>query len=121
MGTSALKSYEFRREREASWRRLERLVSFVERGSLDALSDRERIELPMLYRSTLSSLSVARSISLDRAKFRRAVRPGDQLILEAEAIRVRSTTGYVKGRARVGGDLVAEAEIKFILTDAESR
>ena len=62
-----LKSYEFRREREAGWRRLERLVSSVERGSLDSLSDRERIELPMLYRSALSSLSVARSISLDRA------------------------------------------------------
>jgi len=57
---------------------------------------------------------------LDKVKFRRAVRPGDQLILEAEAIRVRSNTGHVKGRARVAGDLVAEAEIKFILTDAET-
>jgi UDP-3-O-[3-hydroxymyristoyl] N-acetylglucosamine deacetylase/3-hydroxyacyl-[acyl-carrier-protein] dehydratase len=63
---------------------------------------------------------VAVLLSLDRVKFRRAVRPGDQLILEAEAIRVRSNTGHVKGWARVGGELVAEAEIKFILTDAES-
>jgi len=62
---------------------------------------------------------VAVLLSLDKVKFRRAVRPGDQLILEAEAVRVRSSTGHVKGRARVGGDLVAEAEIKFILTDAE--
>lgn len=59
-------------------------------------------------------------LSLDKVKFRRAVRPGDQLILEAEAIRVRSTTGHVKGRATVGGELVAEAEIKFILTDSET-
>jgi beta-hydroxyacyl-ACP dehydratase FabZ len=64
---------------------------------------------------------VAVLLSLDKVKFRRAVRPGDQLILEAEAIRVRSTTGHVKGRARVAGELVAEAEIKFVLTDAESR
>jgi len=64
---------------------------------------------------------VAVLLSLDKVKFRRAVRPGDQLILEAEAIRVRTSTGHVKGRARVGGDLVAEAEIKFILTDAEAR
>lgn len=63
---------------------------------------------------------VAVLLSLDKVKFRRAVRPGDQLILEAEAIRVRSTTGHVKGRAHVAGELVAEAEIKFILTDAES-
>jgi len=63
---------------------------------------------------------VAVLLSLDKVKFRRPVRPGDQLILEAEALRVRSTTGHVKGRARVAGEPVAEAEIKFILTDAES-
>jgi UDP-3-O-[3-hydroxymyristoyl] N-acetylglucosamine deacetylase/3-hydroxyacyl-[acyl-carrier-protein] dehydratase len=62
---------------------------------------------------------VAVLLGLDKVKFRRSVRPGDQLILEAEALRVRSTTGHVMGRARVGGDLVAEGEIKFILTDAE--
>lgn len=63
---------------------------------------------------------VAVLLSMDKVKFRRSVRPGDQLMLEAETIRVRSTTGHVKGWARVGGELVAEAEIKFILTDAES-
>ncbi len=62
---------------------------------------------------------VAVLLGLDKVKFRRSVRPGDQLILEAVAIRVRSTTGHVMGRARVGGDLVAEAEIKFVLTDAQ--
>jgi UDP-3-O-[3-hydroxymyristoyl] N-acetylglucosamine deacetylase/3-hydroxyacyl-[acyl-carrier-protein] dehydratase len=63
---------------------------------------------------------VAVLLSLDKVKFRRAVRPGDQLILEARTIRVRSSTGHVKGLARVTGELVAEAEIKFILTDAET-
>jgi len=63
---------------------------------------------------------VAVLLSLDKVKFRRSVRPGDQLMLEAETIRVRSNTGHVKGTARVAGELVAEAEIKFILTDAES-
>ncbi|MEK7710381.1 MAG: UDP-3-O-acyl-N-acetylglucosamine deacetylase [Planctomycetota bacterium] len=58
-------------------------------------------------------------LTLDKVKFRRSVRPGDQLILEAEAIRVKSSTGHIKGRARVGGEVVAEAEIKFILTDTE--
>jgi UDP-3-O-[3-hydroxymyristoyl] N-acetylglucosamine deacetylase/3-hydroxyacyl-[acyl-carrier-protein] dehydratase len=59
-------------------------------------------------------------LSLDKVKFRRAVRPGDQLILEAEALRIRSNIGHVRGRALVGGEIAAEAEIKFILTDAES-
>ena len=61
---------------------------------------------------------VAVLLSLDKVKFRRAVRPGDQLILEAESIRVRSSTGHIRGKARVGNEPVAEAEIKFILTDA---
>jgi UDP-3-O-[3-hydroxymyristoyl] N-acetylglucosamine deacetylase/3-hydroxyacyl-[acyl-carrier-protein] dehydratase len=64
---------------------------------------------------------VAVLLSLDKVKFRRAVRPGDQLILEAEAVRVRSTTGHVRAAAKVGGEIVAEAEIKFVLTDAEAR
>jgi len=62
---------------------------------------------------------VAVLLSLDKVKFRRPVRPGDQLLLEAETIRVRGPMGHVKGRARVGDELAAEAEIKFILTDAE--
>ena len=62
---------------------------------------------------------VAVLLSLDKVKFRRSVRPGDQLVLEVEAIKVRASTGHIRGRARVGGELAAEAEIKFILTDAE--
>ena len=62
---------------------------------------------------------VAVLLSLDKVKFRRAVRPGDQLVLEARTVRVRSTTGHVRGWARVAGDLCAEADIKFALTDSE--
>lgn len=61
-----LRSYEFRKEREATWRRLELLVSRVEKRGLRSLDGEELAELPMLYRGTLSSLSVARAISLDR-------------------------------------------------------
>ncbi|HEY3244551.1 MAG TPA: UDP-3-O-acyl-N-acetylglucosamine deacetylase [Phycisphaerae bacterium] len=64
---------------------------------------------------------VAVLLSLDRVKFRRAVTPGDQLILEAETIRVKSSAGHVRCHARVGDETVAEATIKFILTDAETR
>ena len=62
---------------------------------------------------------VAMLLSMDRAKMRRPVRPGDQLILEAETIHVRTRTGHCSCRALVAGEIAAEAEIKFMLVDAE--
>jgi uncharacterized membrane protein SpoIIM required for sporulation len=61
-----LKSHRFRTEREADWRRLERLLDFVERGQGSRLNDDDVLSLPVLYRSALSSLSTARAISLDQ-------------------------------------------------------
>jgi uncharacterized membrane protein SpoIIM required for sporulation len=61
-----LKSQRFRAERESDWRRLESLLQDLEAGHRKKLSDDDVIALPVLYRSTLSSLSMARSISLDR-------------------------------------------------------
>ena len=62
---------------------------------------------------------IAVLLSMDKVKIRRMVRPGDQLMLEAEAVRVRTRTGHCRCRARVAGQLVAEAEIRFMLVDAE--
>ena len=62
---------------------------------------------------------VAVLLSLDRVRFRRPVVPGDQLILEARAVRVKSRTGHVRCSARVGDAPVAEADVKFILVDAD--
>jgi uncharacterized membrane protein SpoIIM required for sporulation len=61
-----LKSSEFRREREQSWKELERLVDAGERRGVRMLTPEELNRLPQLYRSALSSLSVARAIALDR-------------------------------------------------------
>jgi beta-hydroxyacyl-ACP dehydratase FabZ len=61
---------------------------------------------------------VAVLLSLDKVKFRRAVTPGDQLILEAETVRTRATVGHVRTIARVGTEVAAQAEIKFMLADA---
>jgi len=60
-----LRSYTFRSEREASWRDLETLLMKVERGGIASLDTDQRYALPALYRVALSSLCVARSISLD--------------------------------------------------------
>jgi uncharacterized membrane protein SpoIIM required for sporulation len=61
-----LKSFHFRREREATWRALEELVAHAEKRGIKTLSAADLVRLPSLYAATLSSLSVARSISLDR-------------------------------------------------------
>ncbi len=61
-----LKSTAFRAEREASWKELEELLGRIQAGGLRALRAQELARLPLLYRAALSSLSVARAISLDR-------------------------------------------------------
>src|SRR5690349_17298147 len=62
-----LKSWRFRAEREADWRRLETLLAKAEAGGAAQLRRDELLEIPLLYRQALSSLSVARSISLDQS------------------------------------------------------
>jgi uncharacterized membrane protein SpoIIM required for sporulation len=57
----------FREERKADWLQLEELLHRAEAGSTRSLSDEELLELPVLYRAALSSLSVARETSLDMA------------------------------------------------------
>ncbi len=58
-------SVQFRREREATWRELEGLVERAEKNQLDSLGAEALARLPVLYRATVSSLSVARASVLD--------------------------------------------------------
>lgn len=58
-------------------------------------------------------------LSMDKVKMRQPVVPGDQLLLEAVTVRVKSRTGHVRCKAFVGDKLAAEADIKFMLVDAE--
>lgn len=58
-------------------------------------------------------------LSMDNVKLRKAVVPGDQLILIAETMRLRKRTAQCKCRAMVGDAVVAEAQIKFMLVDDE--
>jgi UDP-3-O-[3-hydroxymyristoyl] N-acetylglucosamine deacetylase/3-hydroxyacyl-[acyl-carrier-protein] dehydratase len=58
-------------------------------------------------------------LSMDKVKMRQPVVPGDQLILEAVTVRVKSRTGHVRCKAFVQEKLAAEADIKFMLVDAE--
>ncbi len=62
---------------------------------------------------------LAMLLSMDNVKLRKAVVPGDQLILTAETVRLRRRTAHCRCQAMVGEIVAAEAEIKFILVDDE--
>lgn len=56
-------------------------------------------------------------MSINNAKFRKTVVPGDQVIIEVKVGRIRSRAGQLTGEARVDGKVVAEAELMFALVD----
>lgn len=65
LSAAVLRSDRFRLEREADWIRLEAMVTKMEKGKARHLSDDDVLALPTLYRTLLSSLSIARENSLD--------------------------------------------------------
>lgn len=56
-------------------------------------------------------------MGIDNAKFRRPVLPGDQLILDLEMTRLKSSICKMTGRAFVMGQLVAEADLMSKIVD----
>ncbi len=58
-------------------------------------------------------------MSIEKAKFRKPVVPGDQLRLEVELVRQRSTVLRFSGLAKVDDKVVAEAEFTAMMTDVE--
>lgn len=54
---------------------------------------------------------------IDKARFRKPVVPGDQLIMEIEMMQRRAGTAKMRGVARVDGAVVAEAEMLTLMSD----
>ena len=71
----------------------------------------------MFARRCAEQNKLAVLLSLDNVKFRRTVVPGDQLVLQLEAEKVRSRTAVVHGVALVGGEVVCEADMTYMLVD----
>jgi 3-hydroxymyristoyl/3-hydroxydecanoyl-(acyl carrier protein) dehydratase len=55
--------------------------------------------------------------TINKAKFRRPVVPGDQVRLEIEILRLRETFCKLSARALVDGQLVAEAVLSSAMMD----
>ena len=58
-------------------------------------------------------------MAMDKVKFRRPVVPGDQLILEVVALRRGQRVWRMQGKAFVGENLVAEAELTAAIADGK--
>jgi beta-hydroxyacyl-ACP dehydratase FabZ len=56
---------------------------------------------------------------MNNVKFRREVIPGDQLVMEIEMVRFRFNIVQLVGKAYVGGQLAAEAELQAAVVDRE--
>jgi 3-hydroxyacyl-[acyl-carrier-protein] dehydratase len=54
---------------------------------------------------------------IDKARFKRPVEPGDQLIFEVELVRKIKNMWKCKGVAKVDGDVAASAELMFTFKD----
>ena len=99
---NSIRSTRFRAEREADWRRLEKIVSQCERTGVRALSFDDARDLAILYRQAMNSLSVARSISLDKS-----------LLDYLEALCCRAYLAVYAPQERMGG-LVARTLVYSI-------
>lgn len=69
-----------------------------------------------------SASSDAKSVffmSIEKAKFRKPVVPGDQLIMELRVLQKRGNVWKLSGTARVDDKVVAEADLTAMLTNQE--
>jgi UDP-3-O-[3-hydroxymyristoyl] N-acetylglucosamine deacetylase/3-hydroxyacyl-[acyl-carrier-protein] dehydratase len=74
----------------------------------------------LLFAQTLEHTGkLAVLLGMDSVKFRKAVVPGDQLVLQSETLREGRRTAQCRCRAIVQDNLCAEADVKFMLVDDE--
>ncbi len=71
----------------------------------------------ILVHQKLQTSKIAVLLTVNNAKFRRPVVPGDVLMLHIEGQHVSTKGGKVYGKAMVGDLVVVEAEIGFALVD----
>jgi UDP-3-O-[3-hydroxymyristoyl] N-acetylglucosamine deacetylase/3-hydroxyacyl-[acyl-carrier-protein] dehydratase len=57
-------------------------------------------------------------MSAENVKWRKPVIPGDMIVIEVELVKNRGKIGKAKGVCRVDGEVVSEADVTFMLSDA---
>jgi UDP-3-O-[3-hydroxymyristoyl] N-acetylglucosamine deacetylase/3-hydroxyacyl-[acyl-carrier-protein] dehydratase len=69
----------------------------------------------MLLKGGENAGKLAFFMSADGVKYRKPVTPGDQLLIEAELTAQRRNIGRAKCTCKVGGEIVSEAELMFLI------
>lgn len=67
----------------------------------------------LLNKRTGAEGQIAYFSSIDKARFRRVVLPGDTLIMEINLLRLRMNMCKVSAVAKVDGDIASEGELMF--------
>jgi 3-hydroxyacyl-[acyl-carrier-protein] dehydratase len=57
---------------------------------------------------------------MDKVRFRRPVVPGDTLITEVEVVKHRGSFGWVRGIARVDGQVAVKGDLSYSLVPSEA-
>ncbi len=71
----------------------------------------------LLLQQVESANQVAYFMSAEDVKWRKPVVPGDTLIIEVELTKIRGKIGKAKGVCKVGGEIVSEAGVTFMLRE----
>jgi len=73
----------------------------------------------LLRKLPVEENKIAFFMSVDKAKFRRAVEPGDSIEIRVKLIKIRGNKiATATGECKVGGKVVSSAELMFMLADA---
>ena len=71
----------------------------------------------LLIRRTTTEGKTALFMSCDKVKWRKPVRPGDQLNIAVKITKVRGSIACAEGECSVGGQVVSSADLMFALVD----
>jgi UDP-3-O-[3-hydroxymyristoyl] N-acetylglucosamine deacetylase/3-hydroxyacyl-[acyl-carrier-protein] dehydratase len=72
----------------------------------------------MMMKHAETGRQMAYFMSAENVKWRKPVVPGDTLLIEVELMKARGKICKAKGVCKVGGDVVSEAEVTFMLMPA---
>jgi beta-hydroxyacyl-ACP dehydratase FabZ len=59
-------------------------------------------------------------MGIDNARFRKVIKPGDQMVIEVEMVTLRSRVARFKAKVMVDGALASEAEMLCMLTEQKA-
>jgi 3-hydroxyacyl-[acyl-carrier-protein] dehydratase len=69
-----------------------------------------------MFKTDDNSIRIGLLAGIDNCRFKKQVKPGDQLLLEFEVIRIKGQIVKGKGIATVNDELVCETDIMFALS-----